>query len=79
MLRDSSNKGLPMPGLVILETNSLSQEARKGVYLAREELVRTLSSPSHKSVKQRWQLNAQNYRNTCKPLKVLLDSVATTG
>lgn len=80
MLKEASNNGLKFESHF---TNTLKPDPmdkqhneRKGVYLARAELVRTVNSPLHKSVKQRWQLNAQNYRNTCKPLKALLDSVA---
>lgn len=48
---------------------------RKGIYLARDELVRTIRGPVHRSVKQRWDLNAQNYRKKSKALSRLLDSV----
>ncbi|MFL9609502.1 DUF2235 domain-containing protein [Methylobacillus sp. Pita2] len=46
---------------------------RKGIYLAREEHVRTISGPVHKSVKQRWEANTDNYRSKSKALARLLD------
>lgn len=48
---------------------------RKGIYLARAEQQRTILGPVHRSVKQRWDLNAHNYRKKSKALNQLLDSV----
>ncbi|MDH4125179.1 MAG: DUF2235 domain-containing protein [Gammaproteobacteria bacterium] len=49
--------------------------SRKGIYLAREELVRNVRGPIHRSVKLRWDLDAHNYRKKSKALSRLLDSV----
>lgn len=49
--------------------------SRKGIYLARDRVIRTISGPIHASVKERWQRNAEQYRQRSKPLQKLLDSV----
>lgn len=49
--------------------------SRKGIYLARDELVRKVVGPVHRSVKQRWDLDAHNYRKKSKALNRLLHSV----
>jgi uncharacterized protein (DUF2235 family) len=48
---------------------------RKGIYLARGEIIRAVGGPVHRTVKQRWDSDAQNYRRKSKALKKLLDSV----
>lgn len=48
---------------------------RKGIYLARGKYVRTIEGPLHKSVKERWDKNAQGYRDKSQSLRQLLDSV----
>lgn len=49
---------------------------RSGIFLARPEAVRTIEGgPLHRSVKQRWDADAQGYRKKGKALKRLLDSV----
>jgi len=48
---------------------------RKGIYLVRAEQQRTIVGPVHRSVKQRWDLNAHNYRSKSKALNRLLDTV----
>jgi uncharacterized protein (DUF2235 family) len=48
---------------------------RKGIYLARGELVRKISGPLHGSVKKRWDMDADGYRRKSKALKRLLESV----
>lgn len=48
---------------------------RKGIYLARDELVRAIVGPVHKSVKQRWDLDADSYRKKSKALNALLQTV----
>jgi uncharacterized protein (DUF2235 family) len=50
---------------------------RKGIYLARKEFVRTIKGPLHKSVKQRWDINAHNYQKRSKALNALLQSVGS--
>ncbi|MGI9271554.1 MAG: DUF2235 domain-containing protein [Woeseiaceae bacterium] len=47
---------------------------RKGIYLARGELVRNIQGPVHRTVKQRWDAD-NNYRKKSKALKKLLSSV----
>jgi len=49
--------------------------ARKGIYLARSELVRTVVGPLHISVKRRWDGNAHGYRAKSKALQRLLATV----
>lgn len=48
---------------------------RKGIYLARKEFTREVTGPLHKSVKDRWDMDAHNYRKKSKTLKSLLQSV----
>lgn len=48
---------------------------RKGIYKARQEFIRNITGPVHRSVKQRWDLDAQGYRKKSKALKQLLESV----
>ena len=49
--------------------------ARKGIYMARDTIVRKISGPVHSTVKERWDRNAYKYREKGKPLKRLLASV----
>lgn len=49
---------------------------RTGIYRAREEMVRDVLGPVHRSVKRRWDLDAQQYRKKSKALGRLLKSVA---
>lgn len=49
--------------------------ARKGIYLARDSMVRDIEGPIHASAKERWQRNAHGYRRKGKALKRLLASV----
>jgi uncharacterized protein (DUF2235 family) len=48
---------------------------RKGIYLARDSIVREITGPVHSTAKERWDRNAQKYREKGKPLKRLLASV----
>ena len=48
---------------------------RKGIYLARGELVRRITGPLHRSVKKRWDMDADGYRKKSKALKLFLESV----
>ncbi|MCF7980353.1 MAG: DUF2235 domain-containing protein [Pseudomonadales bacterium] len=48
---------------------------RKGLYLARRQIVRVINGPLHLSVKQRWDKNAHDYQDKCKALNRLLTSV----
>ncbi len=47
---------------------------RRGIYRARDKLVRTINGPLHSTVKQRWDANAQRYQDKCKAIRALLDS-----
>jgi uncharacterized protein (DUF2235 family) len=49
--------------------------SRKGIYMARGKIEREISGPLHASVKKRWEDNVDDYRDECKPLKTLLESV----
>ena len=49
--------------------------ARKGIYMARDTIVRKITGPVHSTVKERWDRNAYKYREKGKPLKRLLASV----
>ena len=81
MLKEASNCGLKFESHFVNGLNpdpgDKQHNERRGVYLARDEFVRTIAGPVHKSVRQRWQLNTQNYRSKCKPLKALLKSVGS--
>lgn len=48
---------------------------RKGIYLARDAVVRTITGPLHRSVKARWDADADGYRSRSKALAALLASV----
>ena len=48
---------------------------RKGIYMARDTIVRKITGPLHSTVKERWDRNAHKYRDKGKPLKRLLASV----
>lgn len=50
-------------------------DSRKGIYLARGKYVRNIIGPLHASVKKRWDDNVDDYRQICKPMQVLLQSV----
>ncbi|PCJ22436.1 MAG: hypothetical protein COA96_14490 [SAR86 cluster bacterium] len=80
MLKEASKTGLKFESHFVSSLNpnpaDKQHNERKGVYLARKKFQRELVGPVHKSVKQRWLLNAQGYQHKCKPLKTLLDSVA---
>lgn len=52
-----------------------SHNERKGIYLARPELVRAIAGPLHRSVKARWDVDAYGYRKKSKALGALLQSV----
>lgn len=49
---------------------------RKGIYRARDKIVRDIEGPLHRSVRERWEMDAQNYRKKSRALKKLLESVA---
>ncbi len=80
MLKEANKFGLQFEAhflnAVTPDPADRQHESRKGIYLARAELVRTVKGPVHRSVKQRWDLNAHNYRKKSKALGRLLDSVA---
>lgn len=48
---------------------------RKGIYLARKSFNRDVIGPLHRSVKQRWDLNIDDYQQKSKPMINLLKSV----
>ena len=48
---------------------------RKGIYRARKELVRSVTGAVHKTVRTRWNADAQGYRKKSKALRALLESV----
>ena len=48
---------------------------RKGIYRARKKIVRDITGPLHRSVKERWDLDTQNYRQKGRALRKLLHSV----
>jgi hypothetical protein len=48
---------------------------RRGIYRAREALVRDVAGPVHASVKERWDVDAHGYRKKSKALRRLLESV----
>ncbi len=48
---------------------------RKGIYLARDAIVRKVEGAVHASVKERWDRNAFRYRSRGRALKRLLDTV----
>lgn len=48
---------------------------RKGIYLLRDRVNRRISGPVHRSVQQRWERNAHNYRRRSQSLRRLLKSV----
>lgn len=48
---------------------------RKGIYLARDSIVRKVEGAVHSSAKERWDRNALKYRSKGKALARLLDSV----
>ncbi len=52
-----------------------SHNERKGIYLARGELIRTIAGPLHRSVKLRWDADADECRKKSKALCALLQSV----
>lgn len=57
------------------DENDLQHNERKGIYLARDEHIRSISGPVHRSAKQRWDNNSDNYRSKSKALAQLLESV----
>lgn len=48
---------------------------RKGIYRLRGKSARTISGPVHISVKERWDMDVDDYRKKSKAIKALLDSV----
>jgi len=79
MLKEASRFGLEFESHYI---DSLSPDPgdkqhneRKGIYLARKEFVREIAGPLHNSVKERWDMNAHEYRKKSKALNRLLQSV----
>lgn len=48
---------------------------RKGIYRARKEFVRDITGPLHSSVKERWDLDSDDYRKKSKALDRLVKSV----
>jgi len=48
---------------------------RRGIYRARRAVVRDISGPVHRFVKERWDTNAQDYRRKSRALRQLLESV----
>jgi uncharacterized protein (DUF2235 family) len=48
---------------------------RRGIYLARRELVRSIKGAVHISVRERWENNAHGYQRKSKSLLQLLESV----
>jgi uncharacterized protein (DUF2235 family) len=79
MLGEASKFGLQFEShfleAVLPDPADKQHNQRKGIYLARGELVRTIQGPVHSSVKQRWDLDAHKYRRKSKALKRLLESV----
>jgi len=80
MLNEASNFGLKFESHFIDSLNpnpgDKQHNERKGIYLARQELVRTIKGPLHRSVKQRWDINAHDYQKKSKALNALLQSVS---
>jgi uncharacterized protein (DUF2235 family) len=79
MLNEASKFGLQFEAhcLCVVKPDATDRQhnERKGIYLARDELVRKVIGPVHRSVKQRWDANAHKYRKKSKALSRLLDSV----
>ncbi|WJW75470.1 DUF2235 domain-containing protein [Thiohalobacter sp. IOR34] len=48
---------------------------RKGIYRARRETVRRIDGPLHRSARQRWEADVQDYRRRSKALAALLATV----
>lgn len=48
---------------------------RKGIYLARRALIREITGPVHRSVRDRWEADAHGYRSKSRALGRLLESV----
>lgn len=60
---------------VMPDALAVQHNERKKIYMLRKELIRTITGPLHRSVKERWQSDANNYRKKSKSMKRLLESV----
>ena len=61
---------------VVPDPTDKQHNERTGIYLVRGELVRGVHGPVHRTVKQRWDADAQKYRKKSKALKQLLSTVS---
>jgi len=79
MMKEAGQCGLQFEDHCIKSTGNSALDRqhneRKGIYLARGKHVRTIEGPLHRSVKERWDKNAFDYRNKSQALRQLLDSV----
>ncbi|MEX1033818.1 MAG: DUF2235 domain-containing protein [Cellvibrionaceae bacterium] len=79
MLKEASHFGLKFEPHCLKSTRNTAfdkqHNERKGIYMARGKHIRTIEGPLHKSVKERWDRNAHDYRKKSKALQDLLESV----
>ncbi len=79
MLKEASKYKLGFESHLVQSLNPDSGDKqhneRKGIYRARKSIVRNVTEPIHKSVKERWENDVQSYRKKSKALKKFLDSV----
>lgn len=78
MMAEASESGLAFEPFLTkrIVPNPLGKlhNERKGIYLARKEVIRDINGPLHASVKRRWEADA-DYRKKSKALNKLLESV----
>ncbi len=79
MIREAGKYGLGfethLANAVVPNPEDTQHNERKGIYRARKELVRSVTGPVHKTVKQRWLADAHGYQGKSKALRQMLDAV----
>jgi len=79
MVKEAHAFGLEFESHLKKKLNPSSKGAlhneRKDLYLLRKEIIREIKGPLHRSVKERWDANTQNYKKKSKAMQQLLQSV----
>jgi len=79
MMKEAAESGLRfeshLAAVVKPDPKDKQHNERKGIYWARGKLVRGITGPVHRSVKKRWDANADNYRKKSDALQLLLEKV----
>lgn len=79
MLQEAEGLGLRFESHLIdsltPDSGDTLHNERKGIYLARRKVIRTINGPLHRSARERWEADTDDYQKKSRALNRLLKSV----